>query len=363
MKKLRLFFGIAFTALMMSACQSNTYKVEGVAEGMEDGDTILIFKNAPAPVDTLIVKDGAFSWSGQADSVVCYFITAPKVGASTLFFAEPGTIHITLHAKGVPEVSGTKANDALQEMNVKQAEYRGKVDTLLSKLNTPDISEEQQKAIYEQYNQLMTEMGKGIVSLAVKNLDNELGYMLITGMAYGDAFKKDELKEHISKMPAEFQKRQAVKDIMKMIESTFSTEEGEQIPDFTMQTPEGSELSIMSELKKNKITIIDFWASWCAPCREEMPAMKKILADNQAKGLGIVGISIDDNKEDWSAAIQDLELTWPQMSDLKGGVSTIAQSFGVRTIPFTVVIDQQGKILKKGLRGEDLAAYVSEQLK
>ena len=147
MKKLRLFFGIAFTALMMSACQSNTYKVEGVAEGMEDGDTILIFKNAPAPVDTLIVKDGAFSWSGQADSVVCYFITAPKVGASTLFFAEPGTIHITLHAKGVPEVSGTKANDALQEMNVKQAEYRGKVDTLLSKLNTPDISEEQRKLV------------------------------------------------------------------------------------------------------------------------------------------------------------------------------------------------------------------------
>ena len=363
MKQLKFFFGLTITALIVSACHSNSFKVEGVAEEMDEGDTILIFKNAPAPVDTLVVKDGAFEWNDEADSVVCYFMTAPKSGASTLFFGEPGTIHITLRANGIPEVSGTKANDALQEMNVKQAEFRGKIDTLLSKLNTKDISEEQQKAIYKQYDALLEEMGKDMAKIAVKNLDNELGYMLLTGMAHGDAFKKDELKEHISKMPAEFQERQAIKEILKMIESTFSTEEGDQIPDFIMQTPEGKDFSIMSELKKNKITIVDFWASWCAPCRDEMPAMKKLLADNQDKGLGIVGISIDDNKEDWITSIQDLQLTWPQISDLKGGVSTIAQSFGVRTIPFTAVIDQQGKVLKKGLRGKDLAAFVSEQLK
>lgn len=363
MKQPRLFFGLAFAALMLNACQSNGYKVEGVAEGTQDGDTILIYKNAPAPVDTLFVKNGTFEWSGEADSVVCYFISAPKIGASTLFFAEPGTIHITLRANEVPVVSGTKANDALQEMNVNQAEFKKKVDALLSKLNAPDITEEQQKAFYEQYNQLLEEMGKGVVNIAIKNLDNELGFMLITGMAYGDAFKKEELKEHISKMPSEFQKRQAIKDILKMLEATFSTDEGDQIPDFTMQKPDGSEANIMSELKKNKITVIDFWASWCSPCRDEMPAMKKMLAAYQDKGLGIVGISIDDNKEDWVACIHELELTWPQMSDLKGGASTIARSFGIRTIPFTAVISQDGKILKKGLRGEELSAFISEQLK
>ena len=363
MKQLRLFIGLAFSGLVMSACQSNGYKVEGTAEGMEDGDTILIFKNAPAPVDTLIVKNGAFEWSGQADSVVCYFLTAPKTGTSTLFFAECGTIHISLPAKGVATVSGTTANDALQEMNVKQAEFRGKLDALLSKLNNKDTNEEQQKVIYEQYNKLLDEMNKYVVSIAIKNLDNELGYMLITGMAYGDVFKKDELKEHISQMPSEFQQRQAIKDILKMIESTFTTEEGDVIPDFSMKNPEGTDISIMSEVKKNKITIIDFWASWCAPCREEMPAMKKMLEANAAKGLGIVGISIDDNQEDWTASIQEMQLSWPQMSDLKGGGSTIARSFGVRAIPFTVVLNQEGKILKKGLRGEELATFVNEQLK
>ena len=172
MKQLRLFIGLAFTALVMSACHSNGFKVEGAAEGMKDGDTILIFKNAPAPVDTLIVKAGEFEWSGQADSVVCYFLTAPKTGASTLFFAEPGTIHINLYANGVAEVSGTTANDALQEMNVKQTEFRRKVDTLLSKLNNQDTNEEQQKAIYDQYNALQEEMNKSAVEIAIKNLDN-----------------------------------------------------------------------------------------------------------------------------------------------------------------------------------------------
>lgn len=363
MKQLRLFIGLTFTALVMSACHSNEFKLEGAAEGMKDGDTILIFKNAPAPVDTLIVKAGEFEWSGQADSVVCYFLTAPKTGASTLFFAEPGTIHINLYANGVAEVSGTTANDALQEMNVKQTEFRRKVDTLLSKLNNQDTNEEQQKAIYDQYNALQEEMNKSAVEIAIKNLDNELGYMLISGMAYGDVFKKDELKEYIAKMPAEFQKRQAIKDILKMLEATFSTEEGDVIPDFTMQTPEGKDISIISEIKNNKITVIDFWASWCGPCREEMPAMKKMLTENKDKGFGIVGISLDDNKEDWAACIQELQLTWPQMSDLKGGASTIAQSFGVRAIPFTVVVSQDGTILKKGLRGEELAAFVSEKLK
>jgi peroxiredoxin len=91
--------------------------------------------------------------------------------------------------------------------------------------------------------------------------------------------------------------------------------------------------------------------------------MKKMLTENKDKGFGIVGISLDDNKEDWAACIQELQLTWPQMSDLKGGASTIAQSFGVRAIPFTVVVSQDGTILKKGLRGEELAAFVSEKLK
>ena len=91
--------------------------------------------------------------------------------------------------------------------------------------------------------------------------------------------------------------------------------------------------------------------------------MRQMLEDYQQKGFGIIGISIDDDKEAWVSCIDELQLTWPQMSDLKGGASNIARSFAVQAIPFTAVIDQQGKVLTKGLRGAELSQFINEKLK
>ena len=344
MKQIVQFFGLTLTVLFMVACSTNSFKVDGVAEGFDEGDTLLVIRgDKPEPLDTIIVKDNKFEWQGEADSVVFYVIAAPKANSSVVFFGEPGTVKIRLSADGNSEISGTKSNEALQEMNKLNAEFQKKVDVLMPKFSE-DVDEEQQKALYEEYNKLVEEMQANVAELAKKNLDNELGFVLMSTIAYGDDFSTDELKELISKMPQEYQDRQAMKDILKMINDRFPAEEGDQIPNFSMQSPEDTEIFILDEVKKNKVTVLDFWASWCGPCRDEMPAMKKMLADYQEAGFGIVGISIDGNKEDWINCIKTLELTWPQMSDLKGGASPIAQSFGARFIPFTVVVDQQGKI-------------------
>ena len=364
MKHLVHFLGLTLTVLFTVACSNNnSFKVDGVAEGFEEGDTLLVIRgDKPEPLDTVLVKDGKFKWQGEADSVVFYVIAAPQANATVVFFGEPGTVNIRLSADGNSEISGTKSNDALQEMNKLNVEFQKKIDVLMPKFSE-DADEEQQKALYEEYNKLVAEMQANVAELAKKNLDNELGFVLMSTIAYGDDFSNEELKELIAKMPQEYQERQAMKDILKMIDERFPAEEGDQIPNFTMQSPDDTEMHILDEVKKNKVTVLDFWASWCGPCRDEMPFMKKMLADYQEAGFGIVGISIDGNKEDWISCINNMELTWPQMSDLKGGASPIAQSFGARTIPFTVVVDQQGKILKKGLRGEELAAFVSELLK
>ena len=364
MKQLITSFGLAVASLAFVSCQSNGFKVEGVAEGFEDGDTLFVMEGMPndSP-DTLIVKDGKFSWEGNVDSVTVCTVIAPKAMKSVMLFKEPGTIHVLLSATGDSEVSGTTANDALQELNVAQIAFQKKAEALISQLYEGDVDEERQQAIYTEYESLQKEMGQTLAAITKKNLDNELGYFLLTQLAYSDVFSKVELHDLFSQIPSDYQKRQAVKDIQKMLEASFTTEEGDQIPDFKMQSSEGNEVSIMDEVKKNKITVLDFWASWCQPCREEMPVMKQILADNQEKGFGIVGISLDDNRDSWINCIQELELSWPQMSDLQGGKSIVAQSFGVTAIPFTAVVDQNGVILSKGLRGEDLAKFVSEQLK
>ena len=363
MKHLAQFLGLSLTALFMVACSNNSFKVDGIAEGFDEGDTLLVIRgDKPDPLDTVLIKDGKFEWQAEADSVIFYVIAAPKSHTSVVFFGEPGTVKIKLSADGNSEISGTKSNEALQEMNKLNAEFQKKIDVLMPKFSE-DVDEEQQKALYEEYNKLVEEMQANVAELAKKNLDNELGFVLLSTIAYGDDFSADELKELISKMPKEYQERQAIKDILKMLDDRFTTEEGDQIPNFSMQSPDDEEIHILDEVKKNKVTVLDFWASWCGPCRDEMPFMKKMLADYQESGFGIVGISLDGNKDEWIACINNLELSWPQMSDLKGGASPIAQSFGARTIPFTVVVNQQGIILKKGLRGEDLANFVSDQLK
>ena len=362
MKQLKFLFGLALAAISMTSCNSNGFKVEGEVEGIDDGDTLLIMSNTPTPLDTLVVKDGKFEWKGEADSVFLCTVVAPKTMTSAMFFREPGTIHLLLSATGDSKVSGTVANESLQELGTIFSEAQKKGEALMTKIYTDSLNEEQQVEIYTQYTEIQKEVGKKVKELALQNLDNELGYFLLTQMAYGEDFSRDELKETIAKLPTKYQERQAIKDILKMLDEIFTTEVGQQIPDFKMQTPEGQEISIMSLVKQNKITVLDFWASWCQPCREEMPVMKQILTDYQEKGFGIVGISIDDDKKAWVSCIDELQLTWPQMSDLKGGSSNIARSFGVQAIPFTAVIDQQGKVLSKGLRGAELSQFISEKL-
>ena len=131
------------------------------------------------------------------------------------------------------------------------------------------------------------------------------------------------------------------------------------IPDFTLSTPEGTPLSIMSEVSKNKITILDFWASWCQPCMREMPFMKELYAKYHSKGLGIVGISLDTEREAWQQAISRLGIEWPQVSDLLGWDSKPAREFEVNSIPHIIIVDYSGDIIEIGLRGEELQKFIS----
>ena len=114
----------------------------------------------------------------------------------------------------------------------------------------------------------------------------------------------------------------------------------------------------MDEVKKNKVTVIDFWASWCGPCRQEMPFMIELYKQYQPQGLGIIGISLDNERDAWLNATEAMGITWPQMSDLKGWENEIALYFNITSIPHTIVVDQQGKILRRGLRGETLQQYI-----
>lgn len=136
----------------------------------------------------------------------------------------------------------------------------------------------------------------------------------------------------------------------------------ENVGDMQLTNMSRDRVSLAAEIGKNKITVIDFWASWCGPCRQEMPQVVKIYESHKHQGLGIIGLSLDEDYDAWAKAVKDMNMTWPQFSDLRGWDDNAAQRFGVTAIPHTIVVDQQGNILARGLRGEDLHNFIDKQL-
>lgn len=151
----------------------------------------------------------------------------------------------------------------------------------------------------------------------------------------------------------------AVADGMRrQIESMQAFVVGGVAPDFTMATPEGGQLALSS--LRGKYLLIDFWASWCGPCRRENPNVVKVYNQYKEKGFEILGVSLDSDKTRWLNAIQQDGLTWHQVSDLKGWQNSAAQQYGVRSIPHTVLLDPQGKIVARNLRGAALEQKLAE---
>ena len=146
-------------------------------------------------------------------------------------------------------------------------------------------------------------------------------------------------------------------EFVKHIESKLVLTKGNVAPDFTLPTPEGETISLSS--LRGKYVLIDFWASWCGPCRAENPNVVKVYQKYKKDGFEILGVSLDKDKERWLSAIEKDGLVWKHGSDLKFWQSDVAQLYGVTGIPFTVLVDKNGIIIEKNLRG----AALEEKLK
>ena len=151
---------------------------------------------------------------------------------------------------------------------------------------------------------------------------------------------------------------EAAADLEEQVNLIRSFTIGGTAPDFAQATPEGSFLKL-SDLR-GKVVLVDFWASWCGPCRRENPHVVKLYQRYKAKGFEILGVSLDNDRNRWLAAIQQDGLTWYHVSDLKGWKNEVAQLYSVSSIPHTILLDKEGKILARNLRGAALEQKLAE---
>ena len=367
MNKIKTLLAALLVLALSTACNKKSdapgYHLQGTVEGISQPARLLLVDSDGALLDTIDVDaKGAFTLDGQADSVrflSLYLENEQKTSYD--FFTEQGNISMTIQPeKGICQLKGTEANEALQQMMTAMQPYTEKLNEL-EQLASDTTQRLDEWALIERYNQIGNELMKQLKEAAQKNTQNELGYMLVC--RYIDPTEEPALlRQLIEQMPEQYRQRAQIKDLIKKLDAAKDTEEGQKMADFQLNDTEGQPVSIMSLVGQNRITILDFWASWCGPCRNEMPFMRQLYADYKGKGLGIVGISLDDSKDAWLKAITDLKIEWPQISDLQGWNNAAATLFQVNAIPFIVVVDANGTILKKGLRGEPLKEFISQQL-
>lgn len=359
---------ILFSAavLALTACHSNTYKISGAVEGLNDGDTLFITNDLQTgiPTDTLIVKDGKFELSGETDSTyLCMVYSEKRNELNAPFFIEPGNISIKLvETPGASRVGGTKCNEQWQELNDSVMTIGKEINRIAEHIYGNTVDEMEQQKGMDQIEKLNQRFSAIVVKTTEKNIKNEFGYFLLT--YYPEELIDNQTRmKLIDKLPDEKQKRPAIQKMLANLKQASESAEGMTIKDFTQPGLDGTPVSLLGEVSKSKITVIDFWASWCGPCRQEMPFMVELYDKYKDKGLNIIGISLDEDSDAWKAATQQLNIPWVQMSDLKGWENVIAKHFCVTSIPHTIVVDQQGKILKRGLRSEKLEEFVIGQLK
>ena len=357
----KLLLSIVAASMTLAACNAQSgYKVTGTVEGMPDGKAIIATVNG-STLDTLAkadVKNGSFEFTGNVSEPTGAYIMVIGQRGAIPFMLENANITISAGQAGLT-VTGSEGQKIYDQFMAINATAQQEAMKLQQEYQAANGDQAKIQAIQEAYAKIMTDVQAKETELIKANPDSYVSaFVIASGMGQ---MEYEQLKERYNLLGEKAKAGAQGKAIAAQIAKLESTAIGQIAPNFTITTPEGESISLYDI--KGKVKLIDFWASWCGPCRGENPHVVEIYKEYHPKGLEIFGVSLDNNKEAWVKAIADDGLVWKHGSDLKGWQSAPAQLYSVTGIPHTVLLDENNKIIAKNLRGDELKQKIAELLK
>ena len=279
-------------------------------------------------------------------------------GYQTVFILENGQLQAALDAKS-SSVKGTPENDAYASLYGQLASF----DQEMEKLNADSRSED--KAIAEAAANKIDELSKQALAKITEYIKANSNKLSAAKLFVENNYEmaEEDLFAIVDKADSLFKSAPRMEKLLPVIEARRNVAVGKKFADFEMTDMNGKTRKLSEFVGNGKIVLIDFWASWCPPCRRDMPNIVEVYKQYKNKGFEIVGVSLDSKKEAWEKGVKDLDITWMQLSDLQGWKNAGAKLYGVNSIPHTVLVDKDGTIIAKGLHGKEIGEKLAKMLK
>ena len=357
-KNLPLFFSL----LILSCSNDNSFTLNGNIDTVDNTKVYILQadqNNQPFIKDSTTVKSNKFSFKGVSATPQISYMQVEGVNGYVLTILENGLITADLFKDSISksQVYGTKSNDDF-------VKYKLETKSLVENMNS--ISYEAQDAIMngnveiamqleKDYNLKEREVLLYEWDFITDNLDSYMSALLLEVFMVENKVNKDSIID----VYESFSNRIKVSDVGKNIADLLSQfedpiEVGEVAPDFTAPSLDGSNVTLSQELSLNTVTLLDFWAAWCRPCRVENPNLVRLYKLYNDDGFNIIGVSLDRTNVQWEQAVEDDSLLWTQVSTLNFWNDPIARRYSIRAIPQSYLINQDGIVIGKNLRGNDL---------
>jgi thiol-disulfide isomerase/thioredoxin len=369
---MRRFFNLIITLFIISCnTNSDTYKIFGNAPGFDDGTEILVYQvsdnNQPQVIDTLKINNQKFEGVyPKSDQLSINYLTVSTASGNILYFPENSDLNATIYKDSIyaSYFTGSSQNDTYKDFSKKMLEFNNDKQKNIEKFRKAKLEQDGilVKELQDDNKAIAEEETDYKIQFVSENTNSLFSIMLLSEMVNRKEINTVETNKIIKNLSPKIAASSTTKTLITLIKSMKKADVGSVAPDFSAQTPTGEILSLKEAM--GEYTIIDFWASWCKPCRKENPNVVKVYNKYHDKGLNIISVSLDkeSQKSRWLQAIEKDQLTWSHVSNLKGWKDPIAIQYNVRGIPATFLLDKDGNIIAKDLRGPALGKKIASLL-